>query len=153
MRAARIPGFCLENNVQNIIASLPQFNLLVTRENLLTSKELLGRRTPLALAPGASQAVLMRAGKSATKVLLGEISQSLDEDGVAVQTLHALDSVGMARLADDLLVKLVKGLDVIRCKGDRDQNEVLLTLVDVLLDRRLGLRAEPWLGADLRLVA
>ena len=139
--------------VQDIIAPVPHTYPLVTRENLLASKELLRRRAPLTLAAGASQAVLVRAEESTGKMLLGEVGQGLDEDGIAVQTLHALDRVGVSRLADDLLVELVKGFDVIGSEGNRNQYEVLLALVDVLLNRGLGLGTEPWLRADLRLIA
>jgi len=86
-------------------------------------------------------------------VLLCQVGQRLDKDRVAIEALHTLDRVRMARLADDLLVQLVQRLDVVRCERNRDQQQVCLPLGDVILHRRRCLRPEPRLGAYLGLPA
>lgn len=82
----------------------------------------------------------------------GNVSKCLDEDWVAVQALCALDA-GAVGFVDNLQVQFVQGFDVITRKRNRDQNQVRLSLLHVLLHGITCLGSEPGRGADLRLPA
>jgi hypothetical protein len=66
---------------------------------------------------------------------LGKVGQGADKDGTPIEALDALDRVRVARLANDLQIKFIQCLYVVRREGDWDQHEVLLTFDHVFLNR------------------
>lgn len=67
-------------------------------------------------------------------MVFSNVRQSLNEYRAPVQTVGSLDCIGMTAVANDLQVELVKGLNVIRSKRNRNKDEVLLALLDIVLN-------------------
>lgn len=74
---------------------------------------------------------------------LRNIRQGLNEHGAVIQTVGPLDRIRMSALTNDFLVQLVQRLDVVGREGDRDEDEVGLALLDVVLNCVGCLGTEP----------
>ena len=73
---------------------------------------------------------------------ISNVRKRLDEYGTAIQTLGTLYA-WVPGLVDDFLVQFEKGFDVVACKRDRNQNQVRLALLDVVLYSVASLRSKP----------
>lgn len=119
---------------------------------LLASKELLLLQTAFTAASLAAQSHLGRAGLSLLQMLMGEICKTLDEDGVSIQALCALDA-GAIGLLHDFQIQLVQGLDVVASESNGHKDKVRLAALHIFHHGILGLSTEPGLGTDLGLPA
>jgi hypothetical protein len=79
----------------------------------LASKEPLTLRTPLAIAPRASQSHLFTASNPTVQMRLCDICQCLDENRRSIQTLRSLDSILVTRLTDDFFIELIQSFNVV----------------------------------------
>lgn len=117
---------------------------------LLAREELLLLQASLTCTSLAAQRHLGRAGLSTLQMLVGNVSEGLDEGGVPIQALGTLDARAVG-LMHDLQVQLIQGLDMIAGEGNGHEDQVGMTTLDVLHDSVTGLGSEPCTGAHLRL--
>ncbi len=74
-------------------------------------------------------------------MLFCDIGKSLDESAISIQTVCSFDGILVAALADNLLVELVKSLNVVRREGNRHKDHVGLAAGNVARDGIRSLRA------------
>ena len=106
--------------------------LYLNRKRLLrSSKEFLALLTPFTLAARTPQTHLLATRYATFQVRFGYVCQCLDENRGAIQTFRSFDRILMARLANNLFIKLIQRLDMVRCECYGNENEIFLALGDV----------------------